>query len=70
MDEAGWDTAGDLVVPENLSLVLLPRYRRETIGSRTAFSRTGEIIDTCCDAWNWLLDQPDGVGRTTGFFWE
>jgi DDE superfamily endonuclease len=52
MDKAGWHTAGDLVVPENLSLVFLPPYSpelnpierlwlhlRETIASRTAFSR-------------------------------
>lgn len=25
-DKAGWHTAGDLVVPENLSLVFLPPY--------------------------------------------
>jgi hypothetical protein len=51
MDKAGWHTAGDLVVPENLSLVFLPPYSpelnpierlcciSETIASRTAFSR-------------------------------
>src|SRR5690348_2939874 len=27
MDKAGWHTAGDLVVPENLSLVFLPRVQ-------------------------------------------
>ena len=51
MDKAGWHTAGDLVVPENLSLVFLPPYSpnsirssgytciSETIASRTAFCR-------------------------------
>jgi hypothetical protein len=50
MDKAGWHTSGDLVVPENLSLVFLPPYSpelnpiergyiSETIASRTAFSR-------------------------------
>jgi hypothetical protein len=29
MDKAGWHTAGDLVVPENLSLVFLPSYSPE-----------------------------------------
>jgi hypothetical protein len=29
MDKAGWHTAGDLVVPENLSLVFLPPYSPE-----------------------------------------
>jgi hypothetical protein len=29
MDKAGWHTSGDLVVPENLSLVFLPPYSPE-----------------------------------------
>ena len=29
MDKAGWHTAGDLVVPGNLSLVFLPPYSPE-----------------------------------------
>jgi len=29
MDKAGWHTAGELCVPENLSLVFLPPYSRE-----------------------------------------
>ena len=29
MDKAGWHTAADLVVPENLSLVFLPPYSPE-----------------------------------------
>ena len=29
MDKAGWHTAGDLVVPKNLSLVFLPPYSPE-----------------------------------------
>ncbi len=33
MDEAGWHTTGDLVVPENLSLVFLPPYSPELIPS-------------------------------------
>jgi len=28
MDKVGWHTAGDLVVPENLSVVFLPPYSR------------------------------------------
>src|SRR6516162_854876 len=48
MDKAGWHTSGDLVVPENLSLIFLPPYSpassdhgciSETIASRTASSR-------------------------------
>ena len=70
MDKAGWHTAGDLVVPENLSLVFLPPYSpelnpierlwlhlRDNRLSHCVFRTTGEIVDSCCEAWNWLLDQ-------------
>jgi transposase len=63
MDQAGWHTAGDLVVPENLSLVFLPPYSpklnpiEDNRLSHCVFQATGEIVDTCCDAWNWLLGE-------------
>jgi transposase len=63
IDKAGSHTAGDLVVPENLSLVFLPPYSpelnpierlwphlRDDRLSHRVFSTTGEIVDTCCDA--------------------
>jgi transposase len=35
LDKAGWRTSGDLVVPENLSMVFLPPYSPElTWGDR------------------------------------
>src|ERR1700755_511786 len=65
MDKAGWHTAGDLVVPENLSLVFLPPYSpelnpierlwlhlRDNRLSHCVFQTTGEIVDTCCDGSN------------------
>src|SRR5262245_31932306 len=68
--DAGWHISGDLVVPENLSLVFLPPYSpelnpierlwlhlRDNRLSHCVFQTTGEIVDTCCDAWNWLLGQ-------------
>jgi len=64
MDKAGWHTAGDLVVPQNLSLVFLPPYSpelnpierlwlhlRDNRLSHRVFRTTDEIIDSCCDAW-------------------
>jgi hypothetical protein len=57
MDKAGWHTSGDLVVPENLSLVFLPPYSpelnpierlwlhlRDNRLSRCVFQTTGEIV--------------------------
>jgi hypothetical protein len=40
MDKAGWHTSGDLVVPENLSLVFLPR-KRSLIGTLHRMSGMG-----------------------------
>jgi len=70
MDKAGWHTAGDLGVPENLSLVFLPPYSpelnpierlwlhlRDNRLSHRVFRTTEEIVDRCCAAWNWLLGE-------------
>jgi transposase len=70
LDRAGWHTFSDLVVPENLCLIfLLPYspelnpierlwlYLRDNHFSHCVFQTTDEIVDTCCDAWNWLLAQ-------------
>jgi transposase len=82
MDKAGWHTAGDLVVPENLSLVFLPPYSpelnpierlwlylRDNRLSHCVFQTTGEIVDTCCDAWNWLLDQTGRIRSLCSYPW-
>ena len=74
LDKAGWHTSGDLVVPENLSLVFLPPYSpelnpierlwlhlRDNRLSHCVFQTTGEIVDTCCDAWNCCSAKPDAV---------
>ena len=63
MDKAGWHTAGDLGVPENLSLVFLPPYSpelnpierlwlhlRDNRLTHRVFRTTEDIIDGCCDA--------------------
>jgi transposase len=82
MDKAGWHTAGDLVLPENLSLVFLPPYSpelnpierlwlhlRDNRLSHCVFQTTGEIVDTCCDAWNWLLDQTGCIRSLCSYPW-
>jgi len=63
MDKAGWHTADELRVPENLSLVFLPPYSpelnpierlwlhlRDNRLSHCLLQTTGAIIDTCCEA--------------------
>src|SRR4051812_35116995 len=63
LDGAGWHGAGDLVVPENLTLLPLPRYapelnpvenvweylRQNKLGLRV-WPDYEAIVETCCDA--------------------
>src|SRR3954452_7325123 len=71
MDRAGWHRAKDLVVPDNLTLVLLParapelnpveniwQFLRDNWLSSRVFASYRDIVDHCCDAWNRLIDQP------------
>jgi transposase len=71
MDRAGWHRTKDLVVPDNLTLVLLParapelnpveniwHFLRENWLSSRVFGSYRDIVDHCCDAWNRLIDQP------------
>src|SRR3954469_21166845 len=70
-DQAGWHRAKDLVVPDNLTLVLLParapelnpveniwQSLRDNWLSSRVFASYAAIVDHCCDAWNRLIDQP------------
>jgi transposase len=82
MDKAGWHTAGDLVVPENLSLVFLPPYSpelnpierlwlhlRDNRLTHRVFRTTEDIIDGCCDAWNWLLGETGRIRSLCSYPW-
>jgi putative transposase len=82
MDKAGWHRAGDLVVPANLSLVFLPPYSpelnpierlwlylRDNRLTHCVFRTTEEIIDTACQAWNWLLDQTGAIRSLCSYPW-
>src|SRR3954447_23930204 len=71
MDRAGWHRAKDLVVPDNLTLVLLParapelnpveniwQFLRDNWLSSRVFGSYADIVDHGCGAWNRLIDQP------------
>ena len=70
LDGAGWHGAGALVVPLNVTLLLLPPYSpqlnpmeriwlylRERHLSLRLLPDTEAIVDACCEAWNALLDE-------------
>ena len=75
MDGAGWHQRGpDLKVPANVTPLLLPPYAPELnpVENVWAFLRSNKlsnrvfdsydaIVDACCDAWNWLADQPERI---------
>ena len=82
LDGAGWHAAGDLVVPENLTLLPLPRYspelnpvenvweylRQNKLGLRV-WPDYDAIVATCCEAWNWLAAAPDRLASITRREW-
>lgn len=75
LDGAGWHQTGrQLVVPDNLTLLHLPPYSPELnpVENVWAFLRSNklsnrvyetydDIVDACCDAWNWLIAQPERI---------
>ncbi|MBA3326205.1 MAG: transposase, partial [Rhodobacteraceae bacterium] len=76
---AGWHRGAALVVPETISLLLLPPYApelnpvenvwqflRDNWLSNRVFGSYDDIVAHCCDAWNELMDQPwriTSIGR-------
>ncbi len=75
VDGAGWHQLGNrLKLPPNLSLLHLPPYSPElnpveTIWaylrgnklSNRVFDGYDDVVDACCDAWNWLAAQPEKI---------
>ena len=74
LDRAGWHTTPDLDVPENLTLVFLPsrahelnpvenvwQYLRANKLSNRVFETYDAILDAACEAWNWLIKQPETI---------
>ncbi len=72
MDRAGWHRAGDLKVPKNLTIILLPsrspelnpvenvwQYLRANHLSNRVFETYDDIIEAGCEAWNQLIDTPN-----------
>ncbi len=67
MDGAGWHRSGELDVPDNVSLVILPAYSpelnpiervwlylRERHLSHRLLDSYHDIVSACCTAWNKL----------------
>jgi len=74
MDGAGWHRANALCVPDNITIVPLPPYAPELNpveniwdylrANRLAisvFDTYDDIVDRCCDAWNFFANDPDRI---------
>lgn len=74
MDRAGWHTTGKLIMPKNLTIILLPskspelnpventwQYLRANHLSNRVFETYEAIVDASCDAWNALIAKPDVI---------
>ena len=70
MDQAGWHITDDLIIPANLSIVLLPSYSpelnpvervwlylRERHLSHRMLNSYDAIVDALCNAWNKLTPE-------------
>jgi transposase len=74
MDRAGWHISGDLKVPKNLTIILLPsrapelnpvenvwQYLRQNWLSNRVFDTYDDILAAGCEAWNNLIDRPESI---------
>jgi transposase len=83
LDGAGWhQPGGALLVPENISLLPLPRYSpelnpvenvweflKQNFLSNRVFASYEAIVDACCKAWNALMAMPERIRSITERSW-
>lgn len=82
LDGAGWHTSPRLCVPENISLLPLPRYApelnpvetlweflRQNLLSHRVWESYDAIVDACCHAWNTLMHTPEQLTSSTTRTW-
>jgi transposase len=71
VDQAGWHRSARLVVPDNITLVVLPpkcpelnpaenvwQFMRDNWLSNRVFASYTDLVDHCCMAWNKLIERP------------
>jgi len=82
LDGAAWHTSPKLRVPDNISLLPLPRYSpelnpvenvweflRANFLSHRVWDGYDAIGDACCDAWNKLMRVPEQIASITARAW-
>ena len=74
VDQAGWHLSTRLLVPANITIILLPpkcpelnpvenvwQYLRQNWLSNTVFEDYDAIVDAACAAWRKLIAQPETI---------
>ena len=83
LDGAGWhQIGGRLQVPDNISLLPLPRYSpelnpveniwqflRQNYLANSVYETYDAIVDACCDAWNALAAAPETIRSIASRAW-
>jgi hypothetical protein len=82
IDQAGWHKADALIVPDNITLILLPPYSPELNGqekiwqylrdnylSNRIFKDYDAVLDACQSAWNALVAMPDRIKSVAAKSW-
>ena len=82
LDGAGWHASPRLRVPDNISLLPLPRYSpelnpvenvweylRQNRLSHRVWDSYEAIVAACCDAWNALMRSPEQIASITTRGW-
>jgi hypothetical protein len=74
LDQAGWHGSQDLIVPENITLIPFPpyspelnpaenvwEYLRKNKLSNRLYQTYEDIVEACCEAWNYLMGAPEVI---------
>jgi hypothetical protein len=82
LDGAGWHSSPRLRVPDNVSLLPLPRYApelnpvenvweylRQNWLSHRVWDSYDAIVEACCNAWNMLMRMPEQIASITTRAW-
>jgi hypothetical protein len=82
LDQAGWHGSQALIIPENITLLPLPpyspelnpaeniwEYLRKNKLSNRLYQSYEDIVEACCEAWNWLMAMPEQIASIAARSW-
>jgi len=82
LDGAGWHGSQELIVPENITFMPLPpyspelnpvenvwEYLRKNKLSNRLYETYEDIVDACCEAWNYLMGMPEEIATLATRAW-